>query len=44
MSKPRPIPTLSRLQVVEQLPGEFGQEIVLLQWLREFIAALDDPA
>ena len=38
------IPTLTRLEVVEALPGEFGQPITVLPWWRELLEALDDPA
>jgi len=34
---------LTRLEIVEQLPGEFLQPIVVLPWWRALLTALDDP-
>jgi hypothetical protein len=38
------VKALSRLEIVRALPGEFGQEIVLLPWWRALVAAIEDPA
>ena len=35
--------SLTRLEIVEALPGEYGQPIVVLPWWRELLAAVDDP-
>jgi hypothetical protein len=40
----RSLPTLTRLQIVEALPGEHGQPIVVHEWMRDLLAALDNPA
>jgi hypothetical protein len=34
---------LTRLEIIEQLPGEFGQEVTVLPWWREAIEAIVDP-
>jgi hypothetical protein len=40
----RELAALSRLQVIEPLPAEHGGKIVVLDWMRDLVRALDDPA
>src|SRR5688572_18175020 len=35
---------LNRLQIVERLPGEFGQPVTVLPWWRDLLVQLDVPA
>lgn len=37
------LPTLSRMQIVEALPGEYGQRVTVLPWWCELLAAMDNP-
>jgi hypothetical protein len=35
---------LSRLEVIQPLPREFGHPITILPWCREALAAIDNPS